>query len=216
MTYFGLSSLASSYDVMLSDIWGVIYDGVSILREGAEALMRFKQKGGTVILISNASRLSAAVRSELSRANMPPTAYDCLVTSGDIARKFIASNSGCAVFDVGPSDAEGILHGLDFRMSAMEEADVAITSGAFVGDDDWPKNMRPLLLDMIKRTLLLICANPDLVTNLGGRQVKCSGSLAEFYAELGGRVLHTGKPEAPIYKQALAVATESERGTDTA
>jgi HAD superfamily hydrolase (TIGR01459 family) len=200
-----LGSFASSYDVVLSDIWGVIHNGSFVFPGAAEALVRFKRKGGTVILISNASRLSRAVALELAGLNMPQAAYDHLLTSGDIAREYIASNPGCVVFDVGPADAKGILSGLDVRVSAMEEADVAIASGAFE-DDSGPEDMRPLLLDMISRGLLLICANPDLVTNIGGRQVKCSGSLAKLYAELGGKVVHTGKPEAPIYERALGVA----------
>jgi HAD superfamily hydrolase (TIGR01459 family) len=55
---------------------------------------------------------------------------------------------------------------------------------------------------------LLLCANPDVLTELGGRRVQCSGALAELYAELGGRVIYAGKPQTPIYERALAVAAQ--------
>ena len=61
---------------------------------------------------------------------------------------------------------------------------------------------------MLGRQLLLLCGNPDVVTQLGERRVKCSGALAEVYAEMGGPVLYAGKPHAAIFERALALASE--------
>jgi HAD superfamily hydrolase (TIGR01459 family) len=61
---------------------------------------------------------------------------------------------------------------------------------------------------MLARRLLLVCANPDVVTELGGQRVKCSGALAELYAEIGGPVYYAGKPHRRIFEKALALAAQ--------
>jgi ribonucleotide monophosphatase NagD (HAD superfamily) len=45
----------------------------------------------------------------------------------------------------------------------------------------------------------MLCANPDIVVRVGDHLVWCAGALARDYAEMGGRVVLSGKPHAPIY-----------------
>ena len=203
-----MSALADKYDIVLCDIWGVVHDGAAVYPEAADALTRFRNGGGSVILISNASRLGSMVGSQLETLGTPLSAYDALITSGDVTRDYIAGRPGCAVFDIGPGDARPILEGLEVRFTSMQNADLAVSSGAFDRTDKKLEDLRPLLLDMRAQNLLLLCANPDVLTELGGRRVQCSGALAELYAELGGRVIYAGKPQTPIYERALAVAAQ--------
>ena len=42
------ATLAPHYDAVLSDVWGVIHNGVSAFPEASEALTRFRRKGGAV------------------------------------------------------------------------------------------------------------------------------------------------------------------------
>ena len=56
---FPCSSTASPngpapYDVALCDIWGVLHDGLKAHAGAGDALTRFREKGGTVVLVSNA------------------------------------------------------------------------------------------------------------------------------------------------------------------
>jgi len=203
-----LSALAGKYDLIFCDIWGVVHGGAEVFPEAAAALMQFRADGGSVILISNASRLGTSVVSHLEELKMPSTAYDALITSGDVTRDLIALRGSCAVLDIGPGDARPILEGLKVRFASIEEADLAIASGAFDAADHNPKDLIPLLIDMLARDLVLLCANPDVATELMGRRVQCSGTLGELYEDLGGKVIYAGKPEAPIYRRALAVALE--------
>ncbi len=53
-----------------------------------------------------------------------------------------------------------------------------------------------------------ICANPDLVVEIDGSLSYCAGAIAERYAQIGGKVIQAGKPFAPIYERALALASE--------
>src|SRR5919108_1421148 len=55
------ATLAGDYDVVLSDVWGVVHNGVIASAEACDALARFRNRGGTVVLITNAPRPGAAV-----------------------------------------------------------------------------------------------------------------------------------------------------------
>jgi HAD superfamily hydrolase (TIGR01459 family) len=59
---------------------------------------------------------------------------------------------------------------------------------------------------MRTRSQFMVCANPDIVVERGDTLVYCAGALADAYAALGGEVLYCGKPHAPIYQVALAMA----------
>ncbi|MDF2984104.1 MAG: family HAD-type hydrolase [Devosia sp.] len=52
----GLSGIAPRYDVVLSDIWGVVHNGVAAHPTAVEALVNYRRNGGRVVLISNAPR----------------------------------------------------------------------------------------------------------------------------------------------------------------
>ena len=82
----GLAEVADRYDAVLSDVWGVIHNGRESFREAVEALQRFKETRGPVILISNAPRPAAAVLSQLDELGVPRSAWSAFVTSGDATR----------------------------------------------------------------------------------------------------------------------------------
>jgi HAD superfamily hydrolase (TIGR01459 family) len=139
---------------------------------------------------------------------MISAAYDALITSGDIARDFLSTRPGIAVFDLGPGSASTICEGLDVQFTALQAADIAICAGAFEDEGDVIARSGTTLRAMANRQLLLLCANPDVLTQLGERKVKCSGALAEAYAEIGGQVLYAGKPHSLIFERAMAIASE--------
>ncbi|DBA67199.1 TPA: hypothetical protein ACH3X2_001512 [Trebouxia sp. C0005] len=49
----------------------------------------------------------------------------------------------------------------------------------------------------------MVVANPDVVTVSGSDLIPMPGTLAEYYAGLGGKILWMGKPDPVIYKVAL-------------
>ena len=64
----GLADLASGYDVILSDVWGVVHNGLVTFEKAIEALGRFRAGGGKVVLMTNPPNPSrfvvAAVRAD--------------------------------------------------------------------------------------------------------------------------------------------------------
>ena len=97
------ATLAGDYDVVLSDVWGVVHNGAVASAEACDALTRFRKRGGTVVLITNAPRPGAAVaRLTLDRLGVPRAAYDGIVSSGDVTHALIAARAGARVFHIGP------------------------------------------------------------------------------------------------------------------
>ena len=88
------STLAPHYDAVLSDVWGVVHNGVSSFPAACEALTRFREKGGSVVLISNAPRPGDQVIRLLDHLNVPRSAYDGIVTSGDVTRAEVTQAHG--------------------------------------------------------------------------------------------------------------------------
>jgi ribonucleotide monophosphatase NagD (HAD superfamily) len=50
----GLAELAPQYDTILCDVWGVIHNGRAAFAEACDALVKFREAGGQVCLITNA------------------------------------------------------------------------------------------------------------------------------------------------------------------
>jgi ribonucleotide monophosphatase NagD (HAD superfamily) len=85
-----LADLAPNYDAVLSDVWGVLHNGVAAFPEAIDALQRFRGGGGRVVLITNAPRASSAIVTLLDDLRVPRDAYDAIVSSGDVTRGIIA------------------------------------------------------------------------------------------------------------------------------
>jgi HAD superfamily hydrolase (TIGR01459 family) len=205
------AALASGYDVLLCDVWGVIHNGVAAFPEACEALRRVRERGGTVMLITNSPRPAEPLVLQLDQLAVPRDSYDGIVTSGDVTRALIAERPGQSVFHIGPPRDLPIFAGLDMPPAEAESADYVVCSGLFDDTRETPEDYRALLTRLKARGLLMICANPDVVVERGDELIYCAGALADLYLTLGGEVIFAGKPYAPIYTRALAKA-ETARG----
>ena len=99
----GLGEISDRYDVLLCDIWGVLHNGVAAFPAASDALVAFRRRGGTVILITNAPRPSAPIRRQLVRLGVAADAFDDIATSGDVTIGLIAEKIDEPVLHVGPS-----------------------------------------------------------------------------------------------------------------
>ena len=200
--------LSAAYPVWLCDVWGVVHDGRQVYPAAAEALARHKERGGCVILITNAPRPSRVIVPQLQRFAVPDSAYDAVVSSGDVTRELVRRRAGRNLFHLGPDEDASLLEGLPVSWTALDEAEAVLCTGLNHdgrdgGAAETPDDYRPMLSQMQKRKLPFICANPDRVVGVGGKLHPCAGALADIYTELGGQVEMAGKPYAPIYQVAL-------------
>lgn len=198
------SLLAPDYDLVLSDVWGVVHNGIAAYREAGQALEHFRHNGGAVVMVSNSPRPGVPVRKQLDHFGVIRGAYDDVVTSGDVTRGLLEERPGAKVFHIGPPRDLPIFDGLDLHFTALEEADCVVCSGLFDDDNETAEDYRERLTAMLQRKLLMICANPDVVVERGDRLIPCAGAIADLYAHMGGEVIYAGKPHRPIYDLALA------------
>ena len=203
-----LRDLVGGVDVLLSDIWGVVHNGLAAFPDACDALYRFRAQGGTVILITNAPRPADSVRRQLRKLSIADDTYDAIVSSGDLTRHFIADHPGKKMFWIGPDRDYSIYRGLDASLAPLEQADYIVCTGLFDDETESAENYRAILLRARERNLTLVCANPDIVVERGDRLIYCAGAVAELYLELGGEAIFYGKPHRPIYERALALAAE--------
>src|ERR1700720_2567155 len=203
-----LRDLVGGVDVVLSDIWGVVHNGLVAFPEACEALRNFRNQGGTVILITNAPRPADSVQRQLRKLAVAEDIYDAIVSSGDLTRNFVAGHPGERMFWIGPERDSSIYRGLDAPLVPLEQADYIVCTGLFDDETESAENYRAMLLKARERKLTLICANPDIVVERGDRLIYCAGAIAELYAELGGEAIFYGKPHRPIYQRALELAAK--------
>lgn len=206
-----LSNLAPNYDAVLSDVWGVLHNGVAAYPEAVDALRRFRESGKRVVLITNAPRTAPPIVALLDAMRVPRDAYDAVVSSGDVTRAAIAPYRGKVVHHVGPPEIDDSLYeGLGVIRGPAEEADAVVVTDLDT-DDDTPDMYEERIKLWLSRKLPLICANPDRVVEHAGRIIYCGGALADLYEAHGGRIRMAGKPYRPIYDEALRLADAAAR-----
>jgi HAD superfamily hydrolase (TIGR01459 family) len=210
----GLSAISDRYDAILCDIWGVLHNGVASFTAASEALVAFRRRGGAVVLISNAPRPSPPIQGQVLKLGVSPEAFDTVVTSGDVTIGLMQAQAGDQVLHIGPQrdlsllDAVAQATGAQPKLVSLEDAQYALCTGLRNDETETPEDYEPELRAMSIRGLTMICANPDIVIHRGDTLIYCAGALARRYEELGGLVIYAGKPHAPIYERALALAEQ--------
>lgn len=200
-----ITGLAAGRDAWLTDIWGVIHNGVEPFASACDACTRFRLAGGTVLLLSNAPRPAADVAAQLDRIGVPRFAWDAILTSGDAARALVGAYAGKPVFALGPERDLSLYDGLGVTLSEANEAEAVSCTGLFDDEIETPDDYAELLASLAARNLPMVCANPDLTVERGSRIIYCAGALAATYEKLGGKVSYAGKPYLPVYDMAFAM-----------
>ncbi|WP_404862738.1 TIGR01459 family HAD-type hydrolase [Georhizobium sp. MAB10] len=202
-----LASLHQGYDAVLSDVWGVLHNGVVAWPDACEALSRARADGLSVVLITNSPRPHKEVILQLDGIGVPRGAYDRIVTSGDVTRKLIEAGPK-KVFFLGLDRDLTLLEGLGVEVVDKDEAQAVVCTGPYDDENDKPDDYRDMFAPWVERDVPFICANPDLIVERGDRLVLCAGALAAVYSEMGGETRITGKPYPAMYDAALAFVSE--------
>jgi HAD superfamily hydrolase (TIGR01459 family) len=208
----GFAPLAERYNGFVLDLWGVIHDGVNAFPHAVDCLRRLRDAGKRTLLLSNAPRPNAAVRTMMQQLGIANSLYSGILTSGEAVRLALMSppdpwwgELGERVYHLGPERDRPVFDGLPLVLTdSPAEADFVLNTGP--DDHRNPSDMaefEPILAECAGYRLKMICANPDLVVIRGGVRVLCAGSLAMRYQELGGDVRSLGKPDPAIYRPVL-------------
>jgi HAD superfamily hydrolase (TIGR01459 family) len=202
----GLAALASHYDVIFSDVWGVVHNGLVPHPDAGEALMAFRRQGGKVVMISNAPRPYWSVIEQLDQIGVARGAYDAVVTSGDVTHQLAGAEPDARCLHIGARKDEHLFRDLAVSRVPLEDAAFVICTGLADDETESAEDYRPLLEAVHRRKLRFICANPDLVVERGHKLIPCAGAIAAIYESMGGDVVHAGKPYPPIYAATAAKA----------
>jgi HAD superfamily hydrolase (TIGR01459 family) len=206
--------LLARYDVLFCDVWGVIHDGFRAYPGAMRALTAFRRQGGTVVLVSNAPVPAERVAQMLADKGVDGESYDAIVSSGAIALEHVAAKAYRSVYVIGPRDRDAaFMDKLPARMVAMPDAQAIVCTGLNDDVTETVADYAGVLEQGRELGLPFVCANPDLVVDVGGRHYVCAGALGEAYVALGGEVYWAGKPHPSAYETAHARAEAIRGGT---
>lgn len=206
-----LSEIAADYDALFCDLWGCLHNGKAAYPAAVAALQAFRAQGGRVCLMTNAPRPNKYVVQQLDRTGVPRDCWDLVVSSGDAAQEaMFAGAVGRKVWHIGTDKDAGFFTDVPPEFAdapaiervGLDEAEGIVASGPFYEDSETPEHYRAQFLLARERGLPMLCANPDIVVDLGETRIYCAGALAEFYESIGGKAFYFGKPHPPIYDRA--------------
>jgi HAD superfamily hydrolase (TIGR01459 family) len=212
----GLSDIASRYDCAICDVWGVLHNGREFHPSAIDAMRKFRESRGPVILLSNAPRPPDGVIAQFDRLSMPHDFYNAIVTSGGEARAELARRTAngktLALFYLGPSRDNPLFDGLNVRLTREHDAHAVLCTGPFNDETETPEDYRAMLQRFLSRKLPFLCANPDIVVQRGDKLVYCAGAIARLYESMDGPTVYYGKPYAPVFEAALKEARDRGAG----
>ncbi|WP_291165942.1 TIGR01459 family HAD-type hydrolase [Hyphomicrobium sp.] len=195
--------ILTRYDVIFCDVWGVVHNGHTAFEGACRALEKFRDGGGTVIFVTNAPVPKQRVADMLAARKVPAKAWDDIVSSGDLALDHVTARGFQALHCIGPQDRDqALFSALRARSVPLAEAEAIICTGLNDDRNETPDDYRPLLEDALTKRLPFVCANPDLVVDVGGTLLYCAGAIADLYVHMGGEVFWAGKPYLNTYETA--------------
>jgi HAD superfamily hydrolase (TIGR01459 family) len=204
-----IAPLATTADLWFVDIWGVMHNGVRPYASSVAACEAFRQQGGTILLVTNSPRPRESVGRQLDGIGVARSAYDGIVSSGDVSRSLIDAWAGEPILHIGPERDVPIFAGLRATPGAsVDDAAVAVCTGLYDDERETPSDYAHILENLKSRDVPMICANPDQKVERGGRLIYCAGAIARAYEALGGNVSYAGKPFQPIYDLALEIGSD--------
>lgn len=207
-----LADLTGRYDAVFCDLWGCLHNGQTAYPAAVAALQGFRATGGKVVLLTNAPRPMSSVINQLDGLGAPRDCWDIVVTSGDAAQMGMISGAvGRKVHHIGARKDEPFF--TDFAQDlaayaatqppihrvALKDAEGIVCTGLVDDLTETPDDYRAALLMGKTLGLPMLCANPDIIVDMGDKRLYCAGALAQAYEEMGGTALYFGKPHPPIY-----------------
>lgn len=195
-----LSEISDQYDAVFCDLWGCYHNGVQPYGAAVEACRTFRERGGLVILLTNAPRPAPSVKAFLDRIGGPEDSYDAIVSSGEACRVALTSGGFGARFHyVGPDRDLHMLTDIGLAPAPLDSSDAILITGLRDDTTERPEDYDADIALWRDRGLPMLCANPDIIVDRGEQRLWCAGAIAQRYEQAGGTVTWFGKPHYPVY-----------------
>ena len=202
-----LAEIASDFDAIILDQWGVLHDG-TVPYPGVIAAVRSLQAGGVRLgVLSNSGKRSAPNVARIAEKGFAPDLWDVVMTSGEALWRDFASGSitgtRCFVLAAQPEDAARWAEGLSIALVPdIADAEAVIIMG--LAEDERapdPAVLEAWKAEVLARGLPVYCSNPDKTSpRAGGRLVTSPGAIAADWQAAGAQVTYYGKPHAPVFR----------------
>lgn len=204
-----LIEVVQSYDALIFDIWGVLYDGISLYPDTINFLNQVLSLNKKVVFLSNTPRPGTIMQEKFISWGLDMNKVS-IYTSGDAVREqLVAWNDeifkslGRKFYHVGEERNKDILNGLNVeRTDNIQEANFLLIT-AYVEENENLNVYDSILKEAADLKLEAICPNPDLVAYQGKNIRYCAGTFSKKYEKLGGIVHYYGKPEARFFNSLI-------------
>lgn len=194
-----LQSLAEGYDVFLIDVIGVMHDGKDPYKEAVDCVNNLILNGKRVIFVSNNPRPGDLTKKKLLSFGIKQPFE--VITSGDVARALLSTQyKDMKVYHLGAERNKDIAHKLDLQTTEdVQQADLILLT-AFLEPEEFLSTHIPLLDEIVRLKVPVLCANPDRIAPHGDKHRLCAGTFADYLISQGAKVTYTGKPDKVVFE----------------
>ncbi len=213
MKVIKFKNLIDKFDCFLFDQWGVIHDGKKKFTFVDGTFDKLSSK--YCIIISNTSQnQKEAQRDTLKKLKINHNYFKKIVTSGqyleDISRSkkkiFKKYNKLLRLkkcYLICNSNKSEVIKNIGLIKSDINSAKF-ILAMSIKPSENFEK-YKKILRNLLKKKLTMICCNPDKFVFDGKvkKFVLQVGTLAEYYKNIGGKVIFIGKPYKEIFSYSL-------------
>ncbi|MDE2673694.1 MAG: TIGR01459 family HAD-type hydrolase [Paracoccaceae bacterium] len=197
-----LAEIASSYDVIVLDQWGVLHDGTKAYEGTIESLTTLASQGHRLAVLSNSGKSSRENLNRIIQMGFSPELFETVMTSGEALWQDInrgkVSHRDFFPIERQLGDALYWAKGLDITINTqLSFAQAILLMG--LPDDSKLSDWQSILHDALQNQMTVYCSNPDMASPRGEESVISPGVLSSYYQEQGGKVVNYGKPYHPIF-----------------
>lgn len=198
-----LFEIASDYDAIVLDQWGVLHDGATPYPHAIATLERLSSSGIKFAVLSNSGKRSEPNAKRIQSVGFSSHLFEHIMSSGEALWRDVQSKQITETcfhpIERTPGDAQKWAQDLDITLCGLDQADAILLMGLPDGADLLAYTAT---LDAARaKRLPVYCSNPDFQSpRPGGGLVTSPGALAFTYAQRGGTIALYGKPYEPIFR----------------
>jgi HAD superfamily hydrolase (TIGR01459 family) len=134
----GLRTIVERFDHVLLDQWGTLHKGEAIFPEAYECVVRLREAGKKVLVLSNSGKRANDNEQRLAALGLPPEVYDGVLSSGEVAWNGLHAQAyepfiglGRTVFLITRGDDRSIVKGLSLRLvKDVQDSDLSCSAGS--------------------------------------------------------------------------------------
>ena len=200
----GISKVVENVDNVICGFNGVLSKGNNINADALKALTECAKAGKEVVVLSNSYMRVNDLAELIKQGDAELLNYvKSIISAGEVLHYLLKNPKtlglvGKKYYNIGLKTADTVFAGLDYQeVSEISKADF-IYMGAVKAETDTVEMYTSELEYASSLGLDFLCVGNDTATYMEGEVCLASGSVAEQYALLGGRVITFGKPDSKL------------------